>query len=565
MPGLNDPNDPQYANEPGKYAFQNGKWVAINGGGSEFWNDPNSAWSRDWGNVGKSFDDAAVALGYAPKNVDQAAPGGLLDTSQADAEREQQNVLLGQLQQQAATGGGAWEGTLADATKRASSSAQALGQSIPGSSYASALRNIGSAQGAALQRSAGQANILRAESQRGAQDQLSNLLGAQGDADANQAAATAAARQGVAQLNATLESNANAQTTRDSTSFGGMAAGMSDGGKVPGTPKVFGDDSRNDTVPAKLSPGEIVIPRSHSSSPEAAAQFVRALQAKKEPLHFDQGGQVPGDGTGLNKPDPNSSATARGREAGAVSVFLPHVGAAMRQTSQQAPSIESGGLLDVSKYNDNRAAQLANTKLLAQRASGAGPSVAPQQMQNATDENIAAAMQSGSRLGAANVLQRATAANQGAAGNAAGASMDEQAGGQAMYAKALVAQRARDAALSLAQQQAAFRQTQMNAGLGLEQQAAMRSLMAGAGQAATASASNFGRDNSYSPSDNNTPSFDQGFGPGGDSGGSDPSEWENPYWTGGLVRKPKQYAAGGQVEDTRGADFVRALKARGGR
>lgn len=54
------------------------------------------------------------------------------------------------------------------------------------------------------------------------------------------------------------------------------------GGMVPGQPEVKGDDSKNDTVPAMLSPGEIVIPRTIvSKGPDAAAKFVQAVLAKQ--------------------------------------------------------------------------------------------------------------------------------------------------------------------------------------------------------------------------------------------------------------------------------------------
>lgn len=42
---------------------------------------------------------------------------------------------------------------------------------------------------------------------------------------------------------------------------------FAEGGKVPGTPKVFGDSLKNDTVAALLSPGEYVIPRSKMQDP----------------------------------------------------------------------------------------------------------------------------------------------------------------------------------------------------------------------------------------------------------------------------------------------------------
>lgn len=57
-----------------------------------------------------------------------------------------------------------------------------------------------------------------------------------------------------------------------------------DGGHVPGKAKVQGDNGQNDTVPAMLSPGEIVIPRSiaqHPDAPNLAADFVAQIRAKK--------------------------------------------------------------------------------------------------------------------------------------------------------------------------------------------------------------------------------------------------------------------------------------------
>ena len=66
----------------------------------------------------------------------------------------------------------------------------------------------------------------------------------------------------------------------------GRANPMKDGKTVPGTPKVGGakNSYANDTVPATLEEGGIVIPRSvtKSKNPEAeAVKFVRAIYAKK--------------------------------------------------------------------------------------------------------------------------------------------------------------------------------------------------------------------------------------------------------------------------------------------
>jgi hypothetical protein len=57
----------------------------------------------------------------------------------------------------------------------------------------------------------------------------------------------------------------------------GSLLGASDGGRVPGTPKVEGDSPRNDTVPVQTSPGEVIVPRTlaRSGNPEAIASFVQ--------------------------------------------------------------------------------------------------------------------------------------------------------------------------------------------------------------------------------------------------------------------------------------------------
>lgn len=57
------------------------------------------------------------------------------------------------------------------------------------------------------------------------------------------------------------------------------------GGKVDGDAKVDGDNLKNDTVPTMLSPGEVVLPRSVTQSPDAverAAKFVEHLQEEKK-------------------------------------------------------------------------------------------------------------------------------------------------------------------------------------------------------------------------------------------------------------------------------------------
>lgn len=53
--------------------------------------------------------------------------------------------------------------------------------------------------------------------------------------------------------------------------------GYDQGGRVPGNAMVDGDSNKNDTVPAMLSPGEVVVPRSIANDPEAVKKFVQNL------------------------------------------------------------------------------------------------------------------------------------------------------------------------------------------------------------------------------------------------------------------------------------------------
>lgn len=61
----------------------------------------------------------------------------------------------------------------------------------------------------------------------------------------------------------------------------GSALAHSKGGKIGGKPQVDGDSEKNDTVPAMLSPGEIVIPRTKAHDPEKAKEFVDHLLKSK--------------------------------------------------------------------------------------------------------------------------------------------------------------------------------------------------------------------------------------------------------------------------------------------
>ncbi len=65
------------------------------------------------------------------------------------------------------------------------------------------------------------------------------------------------------------------------------ATGMfAEGGEIPGNADVPGNSLKNDTVPAMVSPGEIILPRSVALSPDApdkAAEFVQAIMKRQAP------------------------------------------------------------------------------------------------------------------------------------------------------------------------------------------------------------------------------------------------------------------------------------------
>lgn len=90
---------------------------------------------------------------------------------------------------------------------------------------------------------------------------------------------------------------------------------MTEGGHVPGEGKVAGDSYANDTVPAVLSPKEIVIPRHITmgeNAPQRAAEFVaKILGQKHDPKsNFYSGGETEGGGGGADESDDEEEAPA---------------------------------------------------------------------------------------------------------------------------------------------------------------------------------------------------------------------------------------------------------------
>ncbi len=69
---------------------------------------------------------------------------------------------------------------------------------------------------------------------------------------------------------------------------GQVGYGWARGGVVPGRAPLPGDHPGNDLVPARLSPGEVVVPRSAAADPISLAKFVASLPSREAPkIHPD--------------------------------------------------------------------------------------------------------------------------------------------------------------------------------------------------------------------------------------------------------------------------------------
>lgn len=68
----------------------------------------------------------------------------------------------------------------------------------------------------------------------------------------------------------------------------GQGNGWAHGGEIPGRAPVPGDSPANDIIPARLSPGEVIVPRSAAHDPALLAEFVRhAVATRKPDIHPD--------------------------------------------------------------------------------------------------------------------------------------------------------------------------------------------------------------------------------------------------------------------------------------
>lgn len=523
MPSLPKPTSPGTSNGQVGNQDSTGRWTwkqkSDGSDGSWVWQSVSTSGGPQ-DPIGPQGDGSTPAP--AQSTQPGADPGTSLDTSYADAQRTQMGQLVSQLQQQAATGNGAWAQSFQNATQQAQGNASALGQSQNLQSQtggADARRNTLNSQAGIQQGSVAQGQQLRTQSENDAESELGQIEPAMGAGDINQADLIAAINQNNLLTNLAAADQSN-QTSQNFSNALSSAAPFSRGGEVPGRAKVFGDDERNDTVPAMLSPEETVVPRSLSKNPIAAALFAAATAMKMKPTKAqlfaravmahhgvkklaDGGGTGTGDPFGVtpnylqtgNSSTPAPLSTGAKVGYGILDFALPGVGQIVQhaaingavQAAAATPTVDNGGLLDTSQYNQTRGQMDQLAGQYGSRAGGANSTADAVQTQN-NNAAMMSALQAASarRLVASNVLQGAAAQGGKNALSAGQQRLSDQTQGQQSLGNLEVQRRAQEMALAKAEQGQAFTNTMINRGINLTNQQYLKDNLAGAGSAITA-------------------------------------------------------------------------------
>lgn len=198
-----------------------------------------------------------------------------------DEARKQQGGLAQMLQQQyAGTGPNAAVGLLQRGSEEAIKRSAGALASQRGINPALAQRLASQQAAQQTQEAAQQAGILQAQQQQQALGGLKDVYGQMGQ--------QALGQYGYAQQALSAQQQANQATT--GSLVGGLLQGagaigakmFAEGGHVPGKAEVPGDSYANDKVPAMLSPGEIVVPRSKAKDPEKAKEFIDHIMGSEK-------------------------------------------------------------------------------------------------------------------------------------------------------------------------------------------------------------------------------------------------------------------------------------------
>lgn len=238
--------------------------------------------------MGSLFSSGQSDFRYNTEGLSYGQGAQQAQAQQAQNFAQQQQLAQALQAQMSGAGPSVAQEALRQGTTRGIQQAAGMAASQKGINPALAQRLA--AQGAAqmTQEAAGQGALMKAQEQLGARAQLGGLYGQMGQQALSSQGQMLQAQAAQNQINAGIESqnaqNAAAVQGAFLNALGGAASKMAaHGGKIEGKAKVDGDSEINDTVPALLSPGEIVIPRSHADDPEKAKMFIdKLIGSKKE-------------------------------------------------------------------------------------------------------------------------------------------------------------------------------------------------------------------------------------------------------------------------------------------
>lgn len=458
-----------------------------------------------------SVGSGGVLQGQAYSGTPSAYMPALYNPDRSLEDSDRIDKLRALLEAQAANGNPAAQAQLAQGTAAANQGTAALGQSIPGQGLQSSMRGIAEGQARNTQVAAGQRNIIDAQAKTQASELLQQLNSSQmghefqdaqtqqGSAFANTQLADMMQRekgnrfwriassigQGIPivgglfkGIDESMDPSGGGDGYAQEEGDAAFAAG-SDGGLVSGRPVAGGDDPRNDTVRALLSPGEIVIPRTIAqapNAPEKSASFVEALQSKYA------GGRVGYAGGG------NVVATSQGTAPPSLPWDSNEFAGSNHTLGQ---NVESGGKLDLARYDQERARSLGLNDSLNAWASGQGPSTVPQLMTNATDANLQGAMRAGASPqarggGAQAILEAASGRGQQIAGGGATQRLSESMRARDRQAGILSGLRGQDIEAQRADLHAATQMQGLQAGMSLQDLANLDRAIGAGGQAVSA-------------------------------------------------------------------------------
>lgn len=516
------------------------------------------------------------------------APGSTIDTAAADAERAKSGKLLADLDTSIETGGGAWEQALQQGLGASNAQATSTATSSRNLSGADQARQIANSTAANQQTAAGQGENLRTQTKQNAQNIKTGVLSGQIGTDAAQSALQA----GVNQTSSLAKRGVERKAGQDFLNFVGgagkamLGAAMSDGGHVPGKPKVFGDDEVNDTVPAILSPGEIVIPRTIAQGPDAeskAAAFVAAIKAGAKPSkettekvkNYDAGGEITSPygkiEDGELKFDPTSNRTITDTISDPFSI-----------NRKFNASVEGGSIIDNRQYNNaKKKIDDNNDSLYSQILSG--PSLSGNMINSSSNDAAAAAAKAGARnmgqgqgANQANAVMGSSMASQLGVGDAASRRATESTSLQQAFGEAVQRQRVADLQMADMQQKAAWNNTATNMGIDLQNQNALRNIVSGGAQALAVAGrmggsakpkfdANQGLEGAKigRPQDMENPSTDwSGWSAPPLVQASDPADETWGEWGSWNTPEATKAAHGGEMKDKKSKAFIDALRSK---